>query len=57
LAAFWGALIFGQFGSQIGPKFLVILGAFIQAICVVAFGFLNYIQNTAAFLGLCYLLR
>ena len=57
LAAFLGAPIFGRFGTRIGPKLLVNLGAFVQAICGLCFGFLTYVQNTAAFLGLCYLLR
>jgi MFS family permease len=32
-------------------------GAFLQAICGLAFGFLTYITNLNAFLGIAYLLR
>ena len=57
LAALIFAPIFGAFGTQIGPKWLYNLGAFIQGICGISFGFLVYVQGVAPFLGLSYLLR
>ena len=57
LAAFLFAPIFGKFGTRIGPKLLYNSGAYLQAICGIAFGFLTYIDNVNLFIGLSYLLR
>ena len=57
LAAFISSPIFGAYGAKIGEKLLLNYGAFLQAICGIVFAFLKYIPNTAAFLGLSYLLR
>ena len=57
LAAFLSAPLFGLYGARIGAKLLYNFGAFLQAICGIAFAFLAYVDNTAAFLGLSYLLR
>ena len=57
LAALIFAPIFGAYGTQIGPKWLYNLGAFIQGICGISFGFLVYVEGVAPFLGLSYLLR
>lgn len=57
LGAFIFAPLFGRFGGKIGPKYLYNLGALIQGIVGLSFGFLVYLQSTAAFLGLSYFLR
>jgi MFS family permease len=57
LAAFLSAPIFGRYGAKIGPKFLYNFGAFMQALCCLAFGFLDFIPNVGVFLGLSYCLR
>lgn len=57
LAAFIFAPIFGRYGAQIGPKILYNAGAFTQGIVGISFGFLEYVQDTGAFIGLSYLLR
>ena len=57
MAAFLAAPLFGIYGARIGAKVLYNVGAFVQAICGIAFAFLTYINSTAAFLGLSYLLR
>ena len=57
LAAFLTAPLFGRYGSLVGPKVLYNAGAFVQAACGFAFGFLAYIDNVNVFLGLSYLLR
>lgn len=57
LAAFLFAPLFGRFGTKIGPKLLYNCGAYLQAICGIAFGFLTYIDNVNVFIGLSYLLR
>jgi hypothetical protein len=57
LAAFLTAPIFAKFGPMIGPKYLYNTGAFLQALVGLAFGFLDYLENVNAFLGLSYFLR
>ena len=57
LAAFISAPIFGAYGTKMGAKNLYNVGAFLQPLCCLAFAFLDYVENTAAFLGLSYLLR
>ena len=57
LAAFIAALFFGRYGSQIGPKLLYNTGAFSKALAGLSFGFLDYIDDTATFLGMSYVLR
>ena len=57
LAAFIAALFFGRYGSQIGPKLLYNTGASGKALAGLSFGFLDYIADTATFLGLSYALR
>ena len=57
LAAFLTAPFFGRFGNAIGPKLLYNAGAYIQAVCGIAFGFLTYIEGANLFIGLSYLLR
>ena len=57
LAAFLSAPVFGVYGTKIGAKLLYNFGAFLQPLCGLAFAFLDYVENTAAFLGLSYLLR
>jgi hypothetical protein len=42
---------------MIGPKYLYNTGAFLQALVGLAFGFLDYLENVNAFLGLSYFLR
>ena len=56
-ATFLYAPIFGKFGKKHGPKLLHNSGAYLQAICGIAFGFLTYIDNVNLFIGLSYLLR
>ena len=48
---------FGKFSTRIGTKLLYNSGAYLQAICGIAFGFLTYIDNVNLFIGLSYLLR
>ena len=57
LAAFISAPLVGVYGENIGAKRLYNFGTFLQALCAIAFGFLEYVDNTALFLGLSYLLR
>ena len=57
LAAFLFAPFFARYGTKIGPRFLVILGAFIQAFSGLSFGFLAYVETSGLFLGLSYFLR
>ena len=57
LAAFVFAPIFGRFGNDIGPKLLYNVGGFIQGFAGIAFGFLEYAEDTGTFLGLSYFLR
>ena len=57
MAAFISSPLFARYGSKIGPKFLYNSGAFLQAICGLAFGFLTYITDVKLFLGLAYCLR
>ena len=57
LAAFISSAIFGAYGEKIGAKLLYNLSSFLEATCGIAFAFLEYVPNTAAFLGLSYLLR
>ena len=57
MAAFITAPFFGRYGSKLGPKLLYNTGAFAQAFAGLSFGFLDYVDNTAAFLGLSYTLR
>ena len=57
LAAFLTAPFFGRYGNIIGPKILYNSGAFLQAICGIAFGFLTYVNGADLFIGLSYLLR
>jgi MFS family permease len=57
MAGFIAAPFFGRFGSRLGPKLLYNTGAFVQAIAGFSFGFLDYIDDTATFLGLSYALR
>jgi hypothetical protein len=57
MAAFITAPFFGRYGSVLGPKLLYNSGAFVQALAGISFGFLDYIDDTATFLGLSYTLR
>ena len=57
LAAFASSPIFAAYGAKIGTKRLYNFGTFLIAINGIVFGFLEYIQNTALFLGLSYFLR
>ena len=57
LAAFLSGPFFGRYGNIIGPKILYNTGAFVQAICAILFGFLDYLDKKSAFLGLSYVLR
>lgn len=57
LAAFVTAPLVSKYGAKIGPKLLCNFGAFLQASCTFAFGFLTFIENKNVFLGLSYLLR
>jgi len=57
LAAFASSPIFAAYGAKIGPKRLYNFSTFLIAINGIMFGFLEYIQNTALFLGLSYTLR
>ena len=51
------APIFAHFGNQWGPKLLYNAGAFLQGFAGISFGLLEYVDGTAAFLGLSYFLR
>ncbi len=57
MAAFITAPFFGRYGSMIGPKLLYNVGAFVQAIVGISFGCLDFVNDTATFLGLSYALR
>ena len=57
LAAFLGGPIFGRYGGRIGPRVLYMTGGFLQGICGLTFGFLKYVDNVGAFIGLSYFLR
>ena len=57
LAAFLFAPIFGRYGTAIGPKLLYNTGGFVQGLSGIAFGLLDYVQDTVAFIGLSYFLR
>ena len=57
MAAFFAAPLYGMFGDKIGTKYLYNFGAFAQGISAVCLGFLVFVDNTAAFLGLSYVLR
>ena len=47
LAAFLFGPIFGTYGERIGPKLLFNLGGLTQGLVGIAFGSLDYIENTA----------
>ena len=51
------APLFGAYGGKLGAKYVYNFGAFVQALCAISFGFLIYVDNLAAFLGLSYFLR
>eukprot|EP00095_Tigriopus_kingsejongensis_P001693 maker-scaffold3251_size9521-snap-gene-0.1 protein:Tk01693 transcript:maker-scaffold3251_size9521-snap-gene-0.1-mRNA-1 annotation:"chromaffin granule amine" len=57
LGAFLSAPIFAKYGNRIGPKLLYNIGALVQGVQGICFGFLTYADNTAVFLGVSYLLR
>ena len=57
LAAFISAPIFGHIGPKLGPKLVYNVGGIAQGVVGILFGFLEYIDNVAIFLGLSYLLR
>ena len=57
LAAFIFSPIFGHYGERIGPKLLYNVGGLVQGVGGVCFGLLEFVKNTAAFIGLSYLLR
>ena len=58
LAAFLSAPVCGVYGTTIGTKVLYNWGAFLAPLCGgLAFAILDYVENTATFLGLSYLLR
>ena len=51
LGAFLTCPIAGAIGRKIGPKTLCIIGALIQAVCTILFGFLDQIEDKDAFIG------
>lgn len=57
LSAFLSAPIFAKYGNSIGPKLLYNVGALVQSLQGIAFGFLAYVDNLGWFLGLSYFLR
>jgi len=57
IAAFFFAPIFGKFGDKIGPKRLFIIGAFTNAIFGLAFGTLQFVEDTTLYITLSYVLR
>jgi len=57
LAAFLGGPIFGKFGGRIGPRMLYTVGAFLQGISGLLFGFLAFVEDTSTFIILSYFLR
>ena len=57
LAAFIFSPIFGTYGNKLGPRTVFYLGAFAQGTCGIAFGFLQYVNSTWAFITLSYLIR
>ncbi len=57
MAAFISAPLFGRYGSTIGPKLIYITGIFAQATVAICFGCLDFVDDTATFLGLSYTLR
>ena len=57
MAAFLVAPIFAKYGGTFGPKRLYNLGAVLQSLAGIAFGFLEYIDHLQTFIGLSYFLR
>jgi hypothetical protein len=57
MAAFLAAPFFGRYGSALGPKLIYITGIFTQAVVAISFGSLDFVDNTAIFLGFSYILR
>jgi len=56
LAAFFTAPILGKYGT-FSPKVVYYTGAFIQGICGIGFGCLDFCKDTTVFLCFSYLLR
>ena len=56
LSAFVFAPIFGKYGTK-DPKVVYYSGAFVQGICALGFGCLHYLNDTAIFISLSYILR
>ena len=57
LAAFIASPLCGIYGEKIGIKVLYNFGAFTQGISTGSMGFLEFVDNKDAFLGLSYALR
>jgi len=57
LAAFISAPLYGKYGNKIGAKLLYNTGGMLQALGALSFGFLTYVDNVGAFIGLSYCLR
>ena len=57
LTAFIFSPIFGTYGNKLGSRTVFYLGALAQGTCGIAFGFLQYVNSTWAFLSLSYFLR
>jgi len=57
MAAFIAAPLFGRYGSMFGQKLGYITGVFVQAFAAILFGCLDFVDDTATFLGLSYILR
>jgi len=57
LSAMIFSLFCAKFINQIGPKFMFVMGMFVRAMAVIAFGFLIYIDDTMLFFGASLTLR
>ena len=57
LMAFLTAPLFGRYGTQIGAANLYRFEAFVQAVCGIGLGLLEYVYNLPVFLSLSYLFR
>ncbi|XP_059097397.1 MFS-type transporter SLC18B1-like [Tigriopus californicus] len=57
LGGFLSSPIFAHFGGKIGTKILCNVSGFVQGMTAVAFGSLEYVNETWTFIGFSYLLR
>ena len=57
LVGFMFSPLVGKYGTKMSQAYLYNLGAFIQSLCTLSFGFLHYINNVNSFLTVAYTLR